>query len=52
MSEKKSFTSTHRKMLQVRNLDPRNYEFVKETYGSLYVRDKRTGTIKIINKKN
>lgn len=53
MAEKKtSFTNTHRKMLHVRGLDPRNYELVKETYGSLYIRHKATGVIKIINKCN
>lgn len=53
MAEKKTpFTSTHRKMLHVRGLDPRNYELVKETYGSLYIRDKATGVVKILNKKN
>lgn len=53
MAEKKTpFTSTHRAMMKVRNLKASNYEFVKETYGTLIIRDKKTGEIKILNKKN
>lgn len=39
-------------MLRRRGLDPKQYSFVKETYGSLYVRNINDGQIKIINKKN
>ena len=45
-------TSNHKDMLRCRGLDPKNYTFVKESYGSLYVRDIRTGKIKIIYKQN
>ena len=49
---KDSFDNNHRVMLRRRGLDPTNYELVKETYGSVYLRDKRDGSIKIINKQN
>ena len=49
---KDSFDNNHRVMLRRRGLDPANYELVKETYGSVYLRDKRDGSIKIINKQN
>lgn len=53
MEEKKTpFTYTHKKSLQRRGLDPKDYVFVKETYGALYIRNIHTGVIKIINKKN
>lgn len=42
----------HYIMLRRRGLDPKNFEMVKETYGSVYFRDRRNGTIKIVNKKN
>lgn len=45
-------TSTHYAMLKCRGMCPKDYEFVKETYGSLYVRNKVTGAIKILNKHN
>lgn len=50
--EKSALNHRQRKMLHYRGLDPVNYELVKETYGSMYLRDKRDGSIKIINKKN
>ena len=53
MEEKKTpFTYTHKKFLQRRGLDPKDYVFVKETYGALYIRNIHAGVIKIINKKN
>lgn len=53
MSEKnKKLTSNHIAMLRRRGLDPKNYEVIKDTYSSLYLRDLRTGAIKIITKMN
>ena len=53
MEEKKiPFTSTHKTSLRRRGLDPKDYVFVKETYGALYVRNIHTGIVKIINKCN
>ena len=53
VEEKKiPFTYTHKKSLQRRGLDPKDYVFVKETYGALYVRNVHTGVVKIINKCN
>ena len=37
-------------MLRRRGLDPKDVVVVKDTYVSLYVRDLRTGAIKIFNK--
>ena len=39
-------------MLRRRGLDPRNYVVVKDTYTSLYLRDLRDGSVKIITKYN
>lgn len=50
--EKRPFKKHQYIMLRRRGLDPKNYEPIKETYGSVYFRDKRDGSIKIINKKN
>ena len=54
MPEKKrqKFKSSHYQMMKIRGLNPKNFEFVKETYCSLYVRDMRTGKIFIIFKHN
>ena len=53
MAEKKiPFTTTHKKSLQRRGLDPKDYVFVKETYAALYIRNIHTGIVKIINKHN
>ena len=49
---KDGVTSNHRVMLRRRGLDPANFELIKETYGSLYLRDKRDGSTKIIYKQN
>ena len=52
MSEKntKKFKSHHYQMLKIRGLDPKNFTLVKDTYTSLYLRDKRDGSIKILYK--
>lgn len=54
MSEQndKKFTSNHRQMMRIRGLDPKNYTLVKDTYTSLYLRDKRDGSLKILYKKS
>ena len=46
------FTCNQREMIRRRKLDPANFRFIKETYCALYLRDKRDGSIKIINKQN
>jgi hypothetical protein len=45
-------TSNQREMLHRRGINPNNFELVKETYCSLYVRDIRTGKTLIIFKHN
>ena len=40
----------HKDMLKRRSLDPDLYEFVKETYTSVYFRHIFTGKIKIVDK--
>jgi hypothetical protein len=50
--ESQRLNSNQISVLRRRGLDPKNYVLVKETYGSLYVRDTCSGKIKIINKKN
>ena len=50
--KKKTLTNNHKVSLRRRGLDPKDYVFVKETYGALYVRNIHTGAIKIINKCN
>ena len=53
MADKKiPFTNSHKTSLRRRGMDPKDYAFVKETYGALYIRNIHTGVIKIINKKN
>lgn len=54
MSEQndKKLSSTHYTMLKIRGLDPKNYTLVKDTYTSLYLRDKRDGSLKILYKKS
>ena len=53
MAEKKIlFTTSHKTSLRRRGLDPKDYIFVKETYGTLYIRNIHTGIVKIINKHN
>lgn len=45
-----TLTSNQRQMLRIRGLDPKNYTLVKDTYTSLYLRDKRDGSLKILYK--
>jgi hypothetical protein len=42
----------HRAMLQRRGVDPKNYALIKETYSSVYLRDLRDGSLKILYKFN
>ena len=42
----------HRVMLIRRGLNPDNYALIKETYSSLYLRDIRDRSLKIIFKNN
>ena len=39
-------------MLRRRGLDPKNYVVIKDTYTTLYLRDIRDGSIKLISKYN
>lgn len=41
-----------RSMIRRRGLDPKNYVVLKETISSLYLKDVRSGTIKILAKLN
>lgn len=53
MPEKKEpFKQSHRAMLRCRGMKAKDYEFVKETYTSLYVRNVHTGVVKILQKHN
>ena len=45
-------TYNQKTMLRRRGLDPENYVIVKNTYSSLYLRDRRDGSLKIIFKQN
>ena len=51
-NEEKKFKPHHYQMLKCRGLDANKYEFVKETYGSLYIRNKETKVVKILYKNN
>ncbi len=44
--------SNQRQMLIRRGLEPKYYVFVKSTYTSLYIRDVRDGTVRVIHKNN
>lgn len=48
----KPLTYNHKTMLRRRGLNPDNYVLIKSTYVSLYLRDRRDGSIKIITKNN
>ena len=37
-------------MLRRRGLNPKNYMVIKDTYTSLYLKDLRNGSVKIISK--
>lgn len=50
--QRSTFTNNQKVILRRRGLDPKDYVFVKETYGALYVRNIHTGVVKIINKHN
>lgn len=50
--EEKKFLGRHYDMMRRRGLNHKNYTLVKETYATLWLRDKRDGKIKIINKLN
>ena len=56
MKEKKlkylPMQSYHRVMLHRRGLDCKHYALIKETYSSLYLRDLRDGSLKILFKHN
>lgn len=53
MAENKTtFTNGQTIILRRRGLDPKDYIFVKSTYGALYVKNIHTGVVKIINKQN
>ena len=44
------FKNHHYEMLHRRGLKVKNYTLIKETYTSLYLRDKRDGSVKILTK--
>ena len=44
--------SNQSSVIRRRGLDPNNYVVIKETYTTLYLRDQRTGAVKIITKNN
>ena len=46
------FKNHHCEMLRLRGLKVKNYTLIKETYTSLYLRDKRDGSVKVITKMN
>lgn len=50
--KKQPFKPYHHQMLKCRGLDTKDYEIVKETYGSLYIRHKKTKVVKILYKHN
>ena len=51
MSDQK-LTYRQRELLRRRGLNPDNYMVVRQLYGSLFLKDIRTGKIKILNKNN
>ena len=48
----KQLTHNQKTMLQRRGMDPRNFVVIKDTYTSLYLRDVRDGTVRILFKFN
>lgn len=50
--EEKKFLGRHYDMMRRRGLDHKNYTLVKETLTTLWLRDKRDGSIKILSKNN
>lgn len=51
MSEQK-LTYRQRELLRRRGMDPNHYVLVRDLYSTLYLKDIRTGKIKIITKNN
>lgn len=49
-SKPKKFVGRHYDMMKRRGLSAKNYTLIKETYTSLYLRDKRDGSVKILTK--
>ena len=45
-------TSRQRELLKRRGLDPSEYVLVRALYGSIWVKNIRTGIVKIIDKRN
>ena len=53
MAEKKRRLSSGQwGMIRRRGLDPKNYDVIKDTLTSLYLRDRRTGKVKILYKQH
>lgn len=53
MAEKKRRMSSGQwGMIRRRGLDSANYDVIKDTITSLYLRDRRTGKVKILYKRN
>lgn len=53
MAESKiAMTYNHKRMIRGRGLDPANYDVIKDTITSLYLRDRRTGKVMILYKRN
>lgn len=48
----KPLTYNQKTMLRRRGLNPDNYILIKNTYSSMYLRDRRDGSLKIIFKQN
>ena len=53
MAEKKRrMSSSQWGMIRRRGLDPKDYDVIKDTFTSLYLRDRRTGKVMILYKRN
>ena len=50
--EEKKLTYNQKLMLKRRGLNPDHYVVVKDLYSSLWLKDVRTGKVKIVNKSN
>ena len=48
----KPLTSRQKELLKRRGLDPSEHVLVRALYGSIWVKNIRTGTVKIIDKRN
>ena len=51
-AKEKRLSSAQYQMLRRRGLNPKNYTLIKDTYTSVYLRDKRDGSVKILYKKS